>query len=153
MRRLKQNIDSRLRGNDGGKAVKRRSAKHKPKPNQTKPTKTKTKTKPNPFRVFFCALCVISASSAFCPRIPAQQNPFLVFFATSAHLLRLLRSAPVPVPAPSLLRLLANGWLFQGGGENLCHFYRIKAVLLAAKLAAYFDLALLGDDAVGFFLP
>ena len=137
--------------------MKRRSAKHKPKPNQTKPTKTKTKTKtkpkPNPFRVFFCALCVISASSAFCPRIPAQQNPFLVFFATSAHLLRLLRSAPVPVPAPSLLRLLANGWLFQGGGENLCHFYRIKAVLLAAKLAAYFDLALLGDDAVGFFLP
>lgn len=33
--------------------------------------------------------CVISASSAFCPRIPAQQNPFLVFFVTSAHLLRL----------------------------------------------------------------
>ena len=112
-----------------------------------------SQAKPKPFLVFFCALCAISTFSAFCPRIPAQQNPFLVFFATSAHLLRLLRSAPVPVPAPSLLRLLANGWLFQGGGENLCHFYRIKAVLLAAKLAAYFDLALLGDNAVGFFLP
>ena len=86
-------------------------------------------------------------------RLSCKKTIFGIFFATSAHLLRLLRSAPVPVPAPSLLRLLANGWLFQGGGENLCHFYRIKAVLLAAKLAAYFDLALLGDDAVGFFLP
>ena len=36
MRRLKQNIDSRLRGNDGGKAVKRRSAKRKPKLAKTK---------------------------------------------------------------------------------------------------------------------
>ena len=126
------------------------------KPSQAKPSQNQNRNQnqnQNHFWYFFASFAHPLRPLRICPRIPAQQNPFLVFFATSAHLLRLLRSAPVPVPAPSLLRLLANGWLFQGGGENLCHFYRIKAVLLAAKLAAYFDLALLGDDAVGFFLP
>ena len=61
-------VDSRLRGNDGGKAVKRRSAKHKP---------TQTQTISGIFLRLLrnlCDLCV------FDPRIPAKQNPFLVFF-------------------------------------------------------------------------
>ena len=49
-------MDSRLRGNDDGEALK-------PLPN------------PQPFLLFFCVLCATSASSAFCPRIPAPATP------------------------------------------------------------------------------
>ena len=49
-------IASRLRGNDDGEALK-------PLPN------------PQPFLLFFCVLCATSASSAFCPRIPAPATP------------------------------------------------------------------------------
>ena len=61
-------MDSRLRGNDGGKAVKRGSAKRKPNPTQAKARQAKI------ISGIFCVFCVPFASSASLPllRIPAS---------------------------------------------------------------------------------